>query len=100
VSEVNKQELIEAVARKTNLTPGQAGKAMDAIFSPNPDKGLIAATLKSGGKVTLAGFGTFETRHRKARTGRNPRTGATIQIPARKSPAFRPGKTLKDEVAG
>ena len=97
---MNKQELIEAVARKTKLSPGEAGKALDAVFSPNPDKGILAAALRSGDKVTLAGFGTFETRHRKARTGRNPRTGATIQIPARKSPAFRPGKTLKDEVAG
>ena len=96
---MNKQELIEAVARKTKLTPGQAGKALDAVFSPNPDKGVIAATLKSGGKVTLAGFGTFETRRRKARTGRNPRTGQTIQIPARRSPAFRPGKTFKDAVS-
>ena len=96
---MNKQELAEAVASKTNLTPGQVGKALDAVFSPNAKKGVIAATLRSGGKVTLAGFGTFETRHRKARTGRNPRTGATIQIAARKSPAFRPGKTLKDEVA-
>jgi DNA-binding protein HU-beta len=99
-AEVNKQELIEAVAEKTKLTPGQAGKVLDAVFSPNADKGLIAATLKSGGKVTLAGFGTFETRHRKARMGRNPRTGEMIQIAARKAPAFRPGKTLKDEVSG
>jgi DNA-binding protein HU-beta len=97
---VNKQELAEAVARKTNLTPGQVGKALDAVFSPDSNKGVIAATLKSGGKVTLAGFGTFETRHRKARMGRNPRTGATIEIAAHKSPAFRPGKTLKDEVGG
>jgi DNA-binding protein HU-beta len=97
---VNKQELIDAVARKTNLTPGQVGKALDAVFSPDPHKGVIAATLRSGDKVTLAGFGTFEARHRKARMGRNPRTGEMIQIAARKSPAFRPGKTLKDEVGG
>jgi DNA-binding protein HU-beta len=100
VLEVNKQELIEAVAKKTKLSPGQAGKALDAVFSPDPSKGVISATLRSGGKVTLAGFGTFETRQRRARTGRNPRTGETIQIPARRSPAFRPGKTLKDKVAG
>lgn len=97
---MNKQELIEAVARKAKLTPGQAGKALDAVFSPNPDKGVIASTLRAGGKVTLAGFGTFETRHRKARTGRNPRTGQTIQIPARRTPAFRPGKTFKDKISG
>jgi DNA-binding protein HU-beta len=98
VLEVNKQELIEAVAKKANLSPGQAGKALDAVFSPDPNKGVIAAALRSGGKVTLAGFGTFETRQRKARSGRNPRTGEMIQIPARRSPAFRAGKTLKDEI--
>ena len=97
---MNKQELIEAVAKKAKLSPGQAGKALDAVFSPDPEKGLISAALKSGDKVALAGFGTFETRQRKARTGRNPRTGEVIQIPARRSPAFRPGKTLKDKVAG
>jgi DNA-binding protein HU-beta len=97
---VNKQELIEEVARRTNLSTGQAGKVVDAVFSPDPQKGIIASTLRGGAKVTLAGFGTFETRHRKGRTGRNPRTGATIQIPARRSPAFRPGKTLKDSIAG
>ena len=97
---MNKQELIDAVAKKAKLSPGQAGKALDAVFSPDPEKGLISATLKAGGKVTLAGFGTFEARHRKARTGRNPRTGEMIQIPARKVPAFRPGKTFKDKVGG
>lgn len=97
---MNKQEMIEAVARKTNLTPGQVTKVLDAVFSPNPDKGLIVSALKTGDKVTLAGFGTFETRQRKARTGRNPRTGEMIQIAARKSPAFKPGKTLKDKIGG
>jgi len=90
---VNKQELIEAVAEKAKLSPGEAGKALDAVFSPDPEKGIISATLR-------AGFGTFEARQRKARTGRNPRTGEVIQIPARTSPAFRPGKTLKDKVSG
>jgi DNA-binding protein HU-beta len=95
---VNKQELIDAVAEQTKLTPGQAKKAVDAVFSPNPAKGIIAKALDSGDKVALAGFGTFETRQRKARTGRNPKTGEVIQIAARKSPAFHAGKTLKDEI--
>jgi nucleoid DNA-binding protein len=95
---LNKQELIDAVADRVKLTPAQAKKAVDAIFSPKPDKGFIAATLSSGGKVAIAGFGTFETRERKARMGRNPRTGEAIQIPARKAPAFHAGKTLKDEI--
>ncbi len=95
---MNKQELIEAVAERTKLTPGQAKKAVDAIFSPNPMKGIIASALGSGDKVALAGFGTFEARQRRARTGRNPKTGETIQIAARKSPAFHAGKTFKDEM--
>ncbi len=95
---MNKQEMINAVAQKAKLTPAQAKKAVDAIFSPDPVKGLIAGTLGSGGKVSIARFGTFETRQRKARTGRNPKTGETIQIKARKHPGFHPGKTLKEKV--
>jgi DNA-binding protein HU-beta len=95
---LNKQELIDAVAERAKLTPSQAKKAVDAIFSPDPSKGLIASALGTGGKVALAGFGTFEARERKARTGRNPKTGETIQIPARKSPVFHAGKTFKDTV--
>jgi DNA-binding protein HU-beta len=95
---MNKQELIDAVAEKAKLTPGQAKKAVDAIFSPDPSKGLIASTLSSGGKVAIARFGTFETRQRRARTGRNPKTGEVIQIAARRYPGFHPGKTLKDEI--
>lgn len=95
---MNKQELIDAVAARTKLTPGQAKKAVDAIFSPKPSTGLIASTLSTGGKVILAGFGTFEARQRKARTGRNPKTGEAIRIAARKYPGFHPGKTFKDEI--
>jgi len=95
---MNKQELVDAVAAKAKLTPAQARKAVDAIFSPDPAKGLIASTLASGGKVSIARFGNFETRQRKARTGRNPRTGQAIQIQAHKHPAFHPGKTLKGKL--
>ncbi|MFZ1948219.1 MAG: HU family DNA-binding protein [bacterium] len=95
---MNKQELVSAVAEKAKLTPAQARKAVDAIFSPDPAKGLIASTLRSGGKVSIARFGTFEARQRKARTGRNPKTGEAIEIGARKHPAFHAGKTLKQKV--
>ena len=95
---MNKQELVDAVAQKAKLTPAQARKAVDAIFSPDPAKGLIASTLSSGGKVSIARFGAFEVRQRKARTGRNPKTGEMIQIQARKHPGFHPGKTLKEKV--
>ncbi len=95
---LNKQELIDAVVARAKLTPAQAKRAVDAIFSPDPSKGIIADTLNSGGKVAIARFGTFETRQRRARTGRNPRTGEKIDIPAHRYPAFHPGKTLKENI--
>jgi DNA-binding protein HU-beta len=91
---VNKTELIDKLASATSLSKADAGRAVDALF--DVDKGIIADMLKAGAKVQITGFGTFETRRRGARTGRNPRTGETIQIPASMSPAFRPGKGLKD----
>jgi len=91
---VNKTELIDKLASATSLSKADAGRAVDALF--DVDKGIIAHTLKAGAKVQITGFGTFETRRRGARMGRNPRTGDTIQIPASMSPAFRPGKGLKD----
>jgi DNA-binding protein HU-beta len=93
---VNKTELIERLAEQTNLSKADAGRAVDALFDAS--KGIIASTLRAGGKVQITGFGTFETRKRGARMGRNPRTGERIQIPASVSPAFRPGKGLKDGV--
>jgi DNA-binding protein HU-beta len=98
VEGVNKQELIDAVRERAKLTPAQAKKAVDAVFSPDPSKGIISSTLSSGGKVTIARFGTFETRQRKARSGRNPKTGELIEIAARRYPGFHPGKTLKQEM--
>jgi DNA-binding protein HU-beta len=91
---VNKTELIDKLASATSLSKADAGRAVDALF--DVDKGIIADMLKAGAKAQITGFGTFETRRRGARTGRNPRTGETIQIPASMSPAFRPGKGLKD----
>ena len=93
---MNKTDLIDQLAGATSLSKADAGRALDALFDVN--KGIIAGTLKSGGKVQITGFGTFETRQRSARMGRNPRTGDRIQIPASVSPAFRAGKGLKDSV--
>lgn len=93
---MNKAELVEKVAEKTGLSPREARGVIDAIFDPDDSVGLIAAELKSGGKVAISGFGTFEARHRKARTGRNPHTGEAVAIPASTAPAFKPGKPLKE----
>lgn len=89
---MNKNDLISAVANATGLTKADAAKAVDAVF------GSITKSLKKGNEVRLVGFGTFKVAKRKATTGRNPRTGEPIQIPASKQPKFTPGKALKEEV--
>lgn len=93
---MNKSELVDALASATGMTKADAGRAVDALFGA--DDGVIAKALKKGKKVQITGFGTFETKSRKARTGRNPRTGQTIKIAATKTPGFRAGKGLKDAV--
>ena len=93
---MNKSDLVDALAEATGMTKADAGRAVDAIFSP--DTGIVAKTLRKGGRVQITGFGTFEAKQRKARTGRNPRTGQTIRISATKTPAFRAGKGLKDGI--
>ena len=95
---MNKTELIERVAQKTGLTMKDAKNVVDAIFSTQPKNGIISNELKSGRKVQITGFGTFVIRRRKKRQGRNPQTGATIEIPATKFPAFSAGRALKDRV--
>ncbi|MEN1926236.1 HU family DNA-binding protein [Luteimonas sp. MJ293] len=87
-----KSDIIEAVAAKAGLTRADATSAVDTVFD------TITSTLGRGDSVAIAGFGTFEVRDRAARTGRNPRTGEEIQIPAAKNPAFKAGKALKDAV--
>jgi DNA-binding protein HU-beta len=94
---MNKTELVTKLAKKTGLTQAKAAETVDAIFNAN--KGLIAGELAAGRKVTLPGFGGFAVRKRAARKGRNPASGKQISIPARKYPAFKVGKTLKDKVA-
>ncbi|MEQ8664457.1 MAG: HU family DNA-binding protein [Rhodospirillales bacterium] len=89
---MNKNDLVAAVASSTGLSKSDAAKAVDAVFDS------ITSSLKGGGEVRLVGFGTFSVANRKATTGRNPRTGATIQIPASKQPKFKAGKGLKDAV--
>lgn len=89
---MNKTELTDAVAEATDLTKADAARALDAVLS------TISDTLADGEQVGIVGFGTFLVRQRAARTGRNPQTGAEIQIAAATVPAFKPGKALKDAV--
>jgi len=95
---MNKSELVEALINKTGLSPKDAKRTIEALFSTDPGTGIIAAQLDEGKRVQLTGFGTFETRHRKARTGRNPQTNEAIHIPERRYPTFKPGKALKERV--
>lgn len=89
---MNKSELVDAMAEAADISKAAAGRALDALTEE------IAKALKQGDTVSIIGFGTFSVKSRAARTGRNPQTGATIEIAASKSPAFKPGKALKDAV--
>lgn len=93
---MNKSELVQSLASKTDMTKADAQRAIDALF--NTKDGILTRALKQGDRIQITGFGTFETRHRKARTGRNPRTGKEIRIGPTTSPSFRAGKALKDAV--
>lgn len=96
---MNKKQLIEKLAKKTGLSLKDAGLAVTSIFDAKPGKGIIAVELDAGRQVTLAGFGTFKTINRKSRAGINPQTKQKITIPAKKYPAFKAGKTLKERVS-
>lgn len=89
---MNKQELIDAVANEIDLPKTQAQGAIEAVIA------CITKALKNGEEVRLVGFGTFAVSDRAATTGRNPRTGEAISIPASKQPKFKAGKELKDAV--
>ena len=93
---MNKSDLVDSLADRTGMTKADASRAVDALF--DTDGGIIARTLKKGDRVQITGFGTFEAKKRKARTGRNPRTGESIKIAATKTPSFRAGKGLKDGI--
>jgi DNA-binding protein HU-beta len=89
---MNKSELIEAIAAEADVPKAQAGRVLDAMVS------VVGNALAGGEQVSMVGFGTFLVRERPARSGRNPRTGATIDIAASKTPSFKAGKALKDKV--
>ena len=89
---MNKAELIDAVADGADISKAAATRAVDTFID------AVTRALKAGDTVTIVGFGTFLVRERAARTGRNPRTGETINIAASKVPAFKAGKALKDAV--
>jgi len=89
---MTKAELIDAVASNADISKVAATKAIDSITTS------VTRTLKKGGKVTLVGFGTFSVSKRKARKGRNPKTGEEIKIPAAKAPKFSAGKSLKQAI--
>lgn len=89
---MNKSELIDVVAESADLPKAAAGRAIDAMID------AITESLKKEDPVVLVGFGSFATKHRAARTGRNPQTGAAIEIKAARVPGFKAGKALKDAV--
>ncbi len=89
---MNKAELIDAVAENADISKAAATRAVDTVLES------ITNTLKNGEQVALIGFGTFSVKDRAARTGRNPRTGEPLEIPAAKVPSFKAGKALKDAV--
>ena len=89
---MNKAKLIDAVASAANLSRADAGRAVDAVVAG------VTEALSNGEQVSVVGFGTFSVKHRAARSGRNPRTGETIQIAASNVPGFKAGKALRDAV--
>ncbi|GAA5190985.1 nucleoid-associated protein HU-beta [Ferrimonas gelatinilytica] len=89
---MNKSQLIDQIASGADISKAAAGRALDSFIDS------ITESLKSGDKISLVGFGTFEVRERAERTGRNPQTGKEIKIAAAKIPAFKAGKALKDAV--
>ena len=96
---MNKTEMAKKLAGKVDVSQAKAGEIIDAIFDTTPGSGIIAVELDAGREVSIAGFGKFDTKHRSARQGRNPATGATIQIAAKTYPVFKASKGLKDRVA-
>ncbi|UCF79654.1 MAG: HU family DNA-binding protein [Candidatus Eiseniibacteriota bacterium] len=95
---MSKSKLAVRLAKKTGLSLRNSRAAIEALFSTQPGRGIIVSELLKRNKVQITGFGTFETRRRKARDGRNPQTGEKIKIAATRFPAFQAGKALKDRV--
>lgn len=96
---MNKTEFAQKLAKKAGIAQSKALEIVDIIFSAKSGEGIIAVELDAGRKVTIPGFGTFATKTRSARTGRNPSTGAVINIPKKSYVAFKPGKTLRERVS-
>jgi len=96
---MNKTEMAEKLARKCDISQSKAKEIVECVFSSKSGEGIIAVELDAGRKVQLAGFGTFATKRRAARQGRNPATGQTITIAAKTYATFKPAKGLKDRVA-
>jgi len=90
---MNKKQMVDSLAQKSGMTKADAQKALDGVVD------IISEQLKNGDQVALPGFGTFTVAERKPRTGRNPQTGAEINIPAARVPKFKPGKKLKEAVS-
>lgn len=91
---MNKGQLVDKIAEGADITKASAGRALDSLLTE------ITAELANGGDITLVGFGTFKVSARAARKGRNPQTGAEIQIAASNAPGFKAGKSLKDACNG
>ena len=95
---MNKSDMADKLAAKCDLSKAKALEVISCIFDTDPGNGVIAIELDAGNKVSIPGFGTFATKHRASRKGRNPATGAEITIAAKTYPTFKPGKGLKDRV--
>lgn len=95
---MKKSKLAARLAKKAGLSLKDSKAAIDALFSTQPKRGIIVGELVKSKKVQITGFGTFETRRRKARDGRNPQTGEKIKIAAARFPAFQAGRGLKERV--
>ena len=93
---MNKSELVEALARRSDLSKKDARAVVDTLF--DPQNGILATAMRKGDRVSITGFGTFEVRQRAERMARNPRTGQQMRVPATRTPAFRAGKGLKEGV--
>jgi len=94
---MNKSELVEALARRSDLSKKDARAVVDTLF--DPQNGILATAMRKGDRVSITGFGTFEVRQRAERMARNPRTGQQMRVPATRMPAFRAGKGLKEGVS-
>jgi DNA-binding protein HU-beta len=95
---MTKDDFAARLAARTDLSKAKAREVIDCIFGTDSGTGIIAVELDAGRDFMITGFGTFATRHRKARTGRNPQTGDQLLIPERTVPTFKAGKNLKERV--